>query len=80
MESVALWAGLKLIKTEKIIWMIMTGFFVGLSINFHFQALGTLSWLLAIVLVNKFDFKKRIGWAVGLGSGLLMVFLPLIIF
>lgn len=77
---VALWTGLKLIKTEKIIWMIATGFFVGLSINFHFQALGTLSWLLAIVVVNKFDFKKRVGWAIGLGSGLVMAFLPLIIF
>lgn len=76
----AMWTGLKLIKTEKVIWMVMTGFFVGLSINFHFQALGTLSWLSALVLVNKFNLTKRIKWAAGLGSGLVFAFIPLIIF
>lgn len=78
--TLAFWAGLKLIKSEKIIWMVLTGFFVGLSINFHFQALGALSWLLALVIVNKLKLIKRVEWAAGMGVGLIMAFVPLIIF
>lgn len=55
-------------------------FFVGFSINCHFQSLGLLSLLLSAVLVNQLSLKKRIYSALTMLSGLLTSFIPLIIF
>jgi len=76
----AMWCGLKLIKTEKWWWATLTGMAVGLSINFHFQAMGGLGWLLALVLVNKFDLIKRFKWALEMFLGLVIAFWPLLVF
>jgi hypothetical protein len=70
----------KFYKEEKLIWAILLGFFVGLSINFHFQSLGLLCFPLVAVLVNKFSLFKRFKIALSAFLGLLISFLPLIIF
>ncbi|MDD2483020.1 MAG: hypothetical protein PHE32_00425 [Candidatus Shapirobacteria bacterium] len=70
----------KFFKEEKIIWTILLGFFVGLSINFHFQSLGLLCFPLVAVLVNKFSLIKRLKIAFSSFLGLLISFLPIIVF
>ncbi len=70
----------KFFKEDKIIWAILLGFFVGLSINFHFQSLGLLCFPLVTVLVNKFSLTKRIKIAFSSFIGLLIAFSPLIYF
>lgn len=72
-SGLAWWGTKKLIKTDKWKWGIVVGAGVGLSINFHFQSLGLLAILVAIII---FDIKKIFG----LGLGLLISFLPLIVF
>jgi len=57
-------------------WGMLVGFSVGMTINFHFQALGLLAIPLVIFIINKFNFKKGLVMA----GGLLIAFLPLIIF
>lgn len=70
----------KFFKEEKLFWTILLGFFVGLSINFHFQSLGLLCFPLVAVLVNKFSIFKRFKIALSAFLGLLISFLPIIIF
>ena len=79
-SAMAWWAGKKLIETEDWKWGLMIGFGVGLSINFHFQSWGLLAIPMAIVVVNKFKLKKRIGWGMSMLGGLMPAFLPLIEF
>jgi len=76
----ALWATVKLVKSEKWMWAIMVGFMVGLSINFHFQSWGLMTLPLAIFLINGFKIKKRLGWGLAMATGWVMAFLPLIIY
>jgi hypothetical protein len=78
--ALAWWATKKLTDTDNWKWGILVGFGVGLSINFHFQSWGLLAIPLVIFLINKFDLRKRIGWGLAMAGGLLMAFLPLIIF
>lgn len=70
----------KFFKEEKMFWTILLGFFVGLSINFHFQSLGLLCFPLVVVLVNKHSLFKRFKIAMSAFIGLLISFLPLILF
>ena len=79
-SALALWATAKLIESEKIFWAVLVGMGVGWSINSHFQSWGLMGLMLCIVLINKFDIKKRLKWAVGLGGGWLFTFLPLLWF
>jgi len=80
-SSALTWYGTKkLIDTEKWQWGAMVGIGVGLSINFHFQSLGLLAIPLAIILVNKFSLTKRVYWGMSMAGGLLMTFIPIIIF
>lgn len=79
-SSLVLFFTAKFFKEEKLIWAILLGFFVGLSINFHFQSLGLLSFPLLIVLINKFSLIKRFKIAFFAFIGLLISFLPLIYF
>jgi len=71
--ALAWWGTKKLIDSDDWRWGIVVGAGVGLSINFHFQSLGLLAILVAITI---FNFRKIFG----LGLGLLISFLPLIIF
>ncbi|MDD4027279.1 MAG: glycosyltransferase family 39 protein [Candidatus Shapirobacteria bacterium] len=70
----------KFFKEEKIVWIILLSFFIGISINFHFQSLGLLSFLLLIVLINNFSLFKRIKLAFFAFIGLFISFLPIIYF
>lgn len=79
-SSLVLFFTAKFFKEEKLIWATLLGFFVGLSINFHFQSLGLLSFPLLIVLINKFSLFKRFKIAFSSFIGLLIPFLPLIYF
>ncbi|MCX6726361.1 MAG: hypothetical protein NTY75_00900, partial [Candidatus Shapirobacteria bacterium] len=74
--AIAWWGTKKLIETENWRWGILVGLAVGLSINFHFQALGLLAIPMVIFIINKFDFKKGLAMT----GGLFAAFLPLIIF
>ena len=74
------WATKNFVETNKFKWGVLVGVGVGLSINFHFQSLGLLAIPLAIVLVNKFNIKKRLTMGISMLIGLLITFLPLIIF
>ena len=67
-------------ENNKFTWASTTGFFVGLSVTFHFQAVGLFAIPLLIVLVNKDPFIKRVKTALSFGLGIIVSFLPLIIF
>ncbi len=79
-SSLVLFTTAKLFKEDKLIWAILLGFFVGLSINFHFQSLGLLCFPLVAVVVNKFSLIKRFKIGFSAFIGLLISFLPLIFF
>lgn len=53
---------------------------VGFAINCHFQALGLLTLLALSLTINKIAFKKRLLTALNMVTGLMLSFLPLIIF
>lgn len=74
------WASKKLIDSGNWRWGVLLGLAAGLSINFHFQALGLLGIPLAIILINKFNLKKKLWWGIVMGMGLVLSFLPLIVF
>ncbi len=75
------WYGTKkIVDTNKWQWGIIVGIGVGLSINFHFQSLGLLAIPLAIIIVNKYKFIKRLWWGIMMGFGLILTFIPMIVF
>ncbi|MDD3998770.1 MAG: glycosyltransferase family 39 protein [Candidatus Shapirobacteria bacterium] len=79
-STIALWAIMKLLETEKLKWAVLVGAGVGWAINSHFQAWGLMSLPLAIFLVNKFSFWKKIKWLAAMGLGWLITFIPLLRF
>lgn len=79
-SSLVFFTTAKFFKEDKIFWAVLLGFFVGLSINFHFQSLGLLCFPLVTVLVNKFSLIKKFKIAFSAFLGILISFIPLIIF
>lgn len=71
---------IKLIDQQKIKYALALGLWVGLAINFHFQALGLLSILLISPFLNNFSFKRRLLLFLWVNLGFIITFLPLILF
>lgn len=69
-----------MIEDKKIFWGGLGGFLIGLSMNFHFQALGLGGVLAAAVLINNFKLGEKIKAGLVTGAGWLLSFVPLLIF
>jgi hypothetical protein len=76
-SSLAFYSAISFLKKQKLLWLILCGFAVGLSINFHFQSMGLLSLLLLLVLLNNYSILKRIKIGLITGVGLFISFIPL---
>lgn len=74
--AMAWWAVKKYMESDTWKWGILVGFSVGMTINFHFQALGLLAIPLVVFIINKFNLKKGLV----MGAGLIISFVPLITF
>jgi hypothetical protein len=70
----------KFINTSKLIYAFLLAAFVGVALNCHFQALGSLTLLLVAFLFNKFNLKKRLITGFTLAGGFITSILPLIYF
>jgi hypothetical protein len=70
----------KMIEDKKIWWGILAGFFVGLSMNFHFQALGMGSLLAVAIIINNFKIMDKVKAGVAMAVGWLIAFTPLLLF
>lgn len=64
----------------KLIYSLSLGLAVGLAINFHLQALGLLILFPLCIFLNSFNFRQKLKITLGLGSGILISFIPLIYF
>ena len=70
----------KMIEDRIIFWGILGGFFIGLSMNFHFQALGLGALLAMAILINNFKLADKFRVGILTGTGWFLSFVPLIIF
>ena len=70
----------KMIEEKKKTWGVLGGFLIGLSMNFHFQALGLGALLATAILVNNFKMREKIKAGIMTGAGWIASFVPLIIF
>lgn len=69
-----------LIDHKKIFYSFLVGLFIGISINFHFQAIGLLIILPLISLINNFHTIQRVKIFLLSITGLFVSFIPLTIF
>lgn len=71
---------IKLVDHRNIIYSLFIGFIIGLSINFHLQALGLLTVIPIISIFNTFNKNNKLK-VLGLSLfGLFISFIPLLIF
>ncbi|MFA6250044.1 MAG: glycosyltransferase family 39 protein [Candidatus Shapirobacteria bacterium] len=68
------------VHRPKIITGLLFGFFLGVTANFHFQAFGLFALLPLIFLINRYSIVKRLSLILPPIAGLLISFLPLIVF
>ncbi len=75
--SLVLFCLVRLMEKEKLIYSFFMGIAIGLSINFHFQALG----LLCLPFINLI-FSKKNRWQIFVLSilGIITTFIPMVIF
>ena len=69
-----------LIDHKKIFYSFLVGLFIGISINFHLQAIGLLIILPLISLINSFHTVQKVNVFLLSIVGLVVSFIPLIIF
>lgn len=70
----------KLLFEERPVFALLLGLAIGLAINSHFQAAGLLSLLILFVIMGNVSFKKRLGLFAVSVLGLVLSFLPVLIF
>ncbi len=70
----------KLVFEEKPVFAFLLGLAIGLAINAHFQAVGLLSLLIICVLLGNVSFKRRLELLAVSVLGLVLSFLPVVIF
>jgi 4-amino-4-deoxy-L-arabinose transferase-like glycosyltransferase len=78
--SFVLFCLVKLLKKPQVIYALLLGLAIGLSINFHYQAFGLLVIPLVIIALGKFSNNKKLQIFILSFLGVLITFIPLIIF
>lgn len=69
-----------LLEKRKLIYSLPLGLTVGLAINFHLQSLGLLAFFPLCIFLNNFKPWQRFKIILGLGTGIIISFIPLIYF